>query len=113
MWLNVGEVAGGGDWSFVITDVFRTIPRGNSNDIYELLDLPRKSTSIPTLSDDDDDDDAFIHTQTSSHYFGPFKRRRHISQNNSSSYEVLHRIDSFHHDCDRFGIRSSSPFFDW
>ncbi len=38
VWLNVGEVAGGGDWSFVVTDVFRTIPRGNSNDIYELLD---------------------------------------------------------------------------
>jgi hypothetical protein len=27
------------DWSFVITDVLGTIPRGNSNDIYELLEI--------------------------------------------------------------------------
>ena len=34
----VGEVATTCDWSFVITDVLGTILRGNSNDIYELLD---------------------------------------------------------------------------
>ena len=38
------------DWSFVITDVLRTIPRGNSNDIYELLEIDVDLTTSQTTT---------------------------------------------------------------